>query len=101
MTHMCPFESTVMPPTWPMIQLFGSGFGQEASTAKVGTSPARAGGGSAPRDIAEMQSESVPAKRASAQARTGVGVIESSHCFYARLWPLATQSIAGRAASQR
>ena len=32
--------SAVMPPTWPMIQLFGSGFGQEASTAKVGMSPA-------------------------------------------------------------
>ena len=34
-----------MPPTWPMIQLFGSGFGQDASTAKVGTSPARAAHG--------------------------------------------------------
>src|SRR5260221_10316175 len=37
---MCPSASDVMPPTCPMIQLLGSGFGQDASTAKVGTSPA-------------------------------------------------------------
>src|SRR5882672_2242455 len=39
---MCPSASAVMPPTCPMIQLFGSSFGQVASTAKVGTSPASA-----------------------------------------------------------
>ena len=31
-----------MPPTWPRIQLFGSGFGQDGSTAKVGISLASA-----------------------------------------------------------
>ena len=39
-TQIWPCQSTVMPPIWPMIQLFGNCFGQEASTAKVGTSPA-------------------------------------------------------------
>src|SRR3954454_16882936 len=46
-TQMWPCQSTVMPPTWPRIQLFGNGFGQDASTAKVGTSPAVAAPGSA------------------------------------------------------
>jgi hypothetical protein len=58
-----------------MIQLLGSGFGHEASTVKVGTSPADAGRGSKLNDIAAMQRESVPAKRATARARSGVGVI--------------------------
>src|SRR4051794_23403228 len=39
-TQIWPCQSTVMPPTWPRIQLLGSGFGQAASTAKLGTSPA-------------------------------------------------------------
>ena len=51
MTQMWSLESTVMPPTWPRIQLFGSGFGQDASTAKVGTSPASAGRGIAATPI--------------------------------------------------
>jgi hypothetical protein len=40
-----------MPPTWPMVQLFGSGFGQDASTANVGMSPAWLARGSADAPI--------------------------------------------------
>src|SRR5258708_11175169 len=36
-----------MPPPWPRVHLCGSGFGQAASTAKVGISPACAARGSA------------------------------------------------------
>src|SRR5258708_5296423 len=83
-----------------MIQLFGSGFGQEASTVKVGISPAEAGEENAP-SAAAMQKQTVPAKRASARARTGVGVIESSQEFCYRLLPLGAQSIAVKEISQR
>jgi len=58
-----------MPPTWPMVQLFGSGFGQEASTAKVGMSPAWAAGvnaGAAIRVAAAMQAKRVFDSRAAA-----------------------------------
>jgi hypothetical protein len=42
-TQMRSYLSVAMPATWPRIQLFGSGFGQEASTWKRGTSSASAG----------------------------------------------------------
>ena len=45
--QICPCESTVMPPTWPRIQLFGSGFGQDGSTANLGISLARVSAGCA------------------------------------------------------
>jgi hypothetical protein len=64
-----------------MIQLFGSGFGQAASTAKVGTSPAEAGWGGATNDMAAMQRETALANRVSAPARFDVGVINASHDF--------------------
>src|SRR5689334_3628607 len=35
--------STVMPPTWPMIQLLGSALGQNGSTLNVGPSACAAG----------------------------------------------------------
>jgi hypothetical protein len=35
-TQMSSFLSMNMPPTWPMIQLLGSGFGQNGSTLNVG-----------------------------------------------------------------
>src|SRR5689334_21115665 len=41
-TQIWPCQSTVMPPTWPRIQLFGSCLGQLGSTAKVGISLAKA-----------------------------------------------------------
>jgi hypothetical protein len=52
-TQIWPCQSTVMPPTWPRIQLLGSCFGQEASTAKVGISAALAGPGD-PKAIAAI-----------------------------------------------
>src|SRR5579871_4850091 len=64
-----------MPPICPRIQLFGSCFGQEASTAKVGTSPAEAAWGRALNEMAAMQRERALAKRVSARARFDVGVI--------------------------
>src|SRR5437879_2198677 len=54
MTQIWPCASTVMPPTWPRIQLFGSGFGQDASTANVGMSPASAGCESADAPISNV-----------------------------------------------
>jgi len=37
-TQILSLASIVMPPTWPMIQLFGSGFGQNGSTLNFGPS---------------------------------------------------------------
>jgi hypothetical protein len=70
-TQICPCQSTVMPPIWPMIQLLGRGFGQEASTVKVGISPAEAERGTPEVPMASaavMQSEIVVVKRAMARA---------------------------------
>src|SRR4051812_2116378 len=82
MTQICPFESAVMPPTWPMIQLFGSGFGQLASTAKVGTSPAPAG----------CENASAPASAAAAIKavilRFGIGAMATLPKFLLRIFPL-------------
>ena len=69
-TQIWPCQSAVMPPTWPMIQLFGSSFGQDASTAKVGISPACAerGRAAAPiRTAARRNAEMVLGKRATAR----------------------------------
>ena len=54
-TQIWPCASTVMPPTWPRIQLFGSGFGQDASTAKVGMSPACDGGAASAISMAAVK----------------------------------------------
>ena len=40
MIQMWPRLSTATPDTWPSIQLFGSGFGQNGSTWNCGTPPA-------------------------------------------------------------
>jgi hypothetical protein len=61
-----------------MIQLFGNGFGQAASTAKVGTSPARAG----------CETAAVPISAAAAMTTEMVLVMTSSrniHCGFFRL----------------
>src|SRR5262249_39336835 len=80
-TQIWPCQSAVIPPICPRIQLLGSCFGQEASTAKVGASPAEAGWVGAPNDMAAMQREMVLANRVSARARFDVGVINASHDF--------------------
>jgi hypothetical protein len=83
-----------MPPTWPRIQLFGNGFGQDASTAKVGISPASAARGSAVVPIsaaAAMQMEMVLERLATARfecPRFCIGVMASSvflACGFSRL----------------
>src|SRR5579871_5376816 len=69
-----------MPPTCPMIQLFGSGFGQAASTAKVGTSAAAAGRGSIPsKATVAATSAQILAKRAARRGKAAdIGVMASS-----------------------
>src|ERR1700753_547398 len=74
MTQICPCPSTVMPPTWPMIQLLGNGFGQDASTAKVGTSLADAGWkavSARSETAAATARDKVRTERATAWARMG------------------------------
>jgi hypothetical protein len=64
-----PCQSTVMPPTWPRIQLLGNCFGQDASTAKIGISPAEAvrEGEKMPSDTAlAIKSKKLREKRATA-----------------------------------
>src|SRR6186713_1928670 len=93
-TQTWPCASTVMPPTWPRIQLFGSGFGQEGSTANVGMSPAYDGAGAVTSMAAAKQAEM--ALQRCWRARLRVGVMSASRCFYWRAVPLGGQSIAGR-----
>ena len=95
-----------MPPTWPMIQLFGSGFGQDASTAKVGTSPARAAHVSAGRPIsvaAAMAAEMVLVRflAPGIERARFIGMRAASLDFYWRVFPAwaGSQSRGGR--SQR
>src|SRR5699024_1024483 len=88
-TQICPWASTVMPPTWPMIQLLGSGFGHEASTANVGMPSAAAGRGRMLKADAARQTAAALAKRSSERARRSIDVINSSHDFLgSRLLPL-------------
>ena len=92
MTQMWPCASTVMPPTWPRIQLFGSGFGHDASTAKVGISPARAVRESAAEPTsraAAMHMETVLERLARVErARVGIGVMAFSRIFLLRIFPI-------------
>src|SRR5450432_4287230 len=105
-TQMCPCGSAVMPPTWPMIQLFGSGFGQDASTANFGTSPARAALGIAATPIsmaAVMLAKIVRTRFFTAgieRARFCIGMMAASLDFLGGFFPLGRQSIAGKGRSQ-
>ena len=102
-TQIWPCASTVMPPTWPRIQLFGSGFGQDASTAKVGMSPACAGGSRAlPISMAAVKQAEMVLRKDVGRAR----VRRRRHgclpmIFLGGLSRLRGQSIAGRIRSQR
>src|SRR3954466_4087400 len=95
-----------MPPTWPRIQLFGSGFGQAASTAKAGMSPAKAARGrrAAPISTADATKAATvllkPASAALEWPRCCTGVMASSPVLGLRFFPLGSQSIAERFASQ-
>src|SRR6185312_9258942 len=84
MTQIWPCESTVMPPICPMIQLFGSCFGQDASTANVGTSPAETAPGRRLNAAAARQMTAVVVKRVIARAQC-VSVMKSSQDFLAAL----------------
>src|SRR5882724_2166260 len=103
---MCPSASAVMPPTCPMIQLFGSGFGQVASTAKVGTSPAGAlctDSGVPISKVTAAQAAMVLVKRWMAgieRARWFIAMMGSSLDFIDGFFPLGAQSIAGRGGCQ-
>ena len=80
-------SSTATPPTCPTIQLFGNGFGQDASTAKVGISPAAAG---ADRPISgndAMQAEKNNLDNLE-RARLSVGVMGASRRFFLAVVPL-------------
>src|SRR4051794_32817213 len=101
---MWPCASVLMPPTWPMIQLFGSGFGQDASTAKVGTSPAIAAPVSAGRPIsaaAAMQAEMARFFAADIARARFIGMRVASLDFIGGFFPLGVQLIAGKGRSQR
>src|SRR6185312_4876020 len=64
MTQMWSSASTATPAAWPMSQLFGSAFGQAASTSNFGGSPANAGAiDSAPAINVAMSLMSHPLKR--------------------------------------
>src|SRR4030095_6141656 len=84
-TQIWPCASTVMPPTWPRIQLFGSGFGQDASTAKVGMSPACEPAGAAISIAAVKQAEM--ALERCWRARLRVGVMSASRWFFLAGYP--------------
>src|SRR5450755_3245970 len=87
-----------MPPTWPRIQLFGNGFGQDASTAKVGISPASAVRGSA---VVPISAAAAMRMEAVLEIRCCIGVMASSRIFGLLVWRAvnsgeAWESIAGQ-----
>src|SRR5215475_5158679 len=89
-----------MPPICPMIQLFGNCFGQEASTAKVGTSPAEAARGEEAERCGCDAKEKCGSKtkdRTGAKGRRHHEVLPRFSCGVCRLRP---QSIVGRRLSQ-
>ena len=94
MTQMWPCASTVMPPTWPRIQLFGSVFGHDGSTAKVGISPAcavRESPGEPINRAAAMYVETALERLARAgieRARGCIGVMAFSRIFLLRIFPI-------------
>src|ERR1700753_4213839 len=107
MTQMCPWESTVMPPTWPRIQLFGNGFGQDASTVNLGISLASVVCDSAGEAIdanAMMAAETspkgenarkMPEAKGLERPRSDVGIMASSRIFAPGFLPASRASRMG------
>src|SRR5690242_18008448 len=75
-----------MPPTCPMIQLFGRGLGQAASTVNVGISAADAGRGGPSETANPASSEQTVANPATVRGKAAdIGVMASSLFFLSSL----------------